>query len=193
MFDIGFLELLLVLVIALIVIGPERMPEVARKLGSFMGKTKRFINSVREDNDWQETVRELKAAVDLQEEKKQLQELEIDLQSSLQEPAHDIDFDSLSRPSFGGAAPSTDTATPSQFSRAPQQPQFPPKPENTPASAASNTSAQASAAQTGNAQADNKVGSELPANNAAAASASSSVNSPTVNPVEVRSTETKTS
>lgn len=190
MFDIGFLELLLVLIIALIVIGPERMPEVARKLGSFMGKTKRFINSVREDNDWQETVRELKAAVDLQEEKKQLQELEIDLQSSLQEPAHDIDFDSLSRPTFGGTAPATDTATPSQFSRAPQPPQFPPKADNTPAPTANTASAQDSPAQT-----SNKGSSELPASNAAAdnATPSPSVNSPTVNPVEVRSTETKPS
>ena len=46
MFDIGFLEILVILIIALMVIGPARMPEVARKIGAFTGKTKRFINSM---------------------------------------------------------------------------------------------------------------------------------------------------
>jgi len=44
MFDIGFLEIIVILVITLMVIGPERMPEVARKMGQFIGKTRRFIN-----------------------------------------------------------------------------------------------------------------------------------------------------
>lgn len=127
MFDIGFLELLLVLVIALIVIGPERMPEVARKLGSFMGKTRRFINSMKEDNEWQDTVRELKAAVDMQEEKKQLKELELDLQTSLQEPAHDIDFESLSRPSFGGTPPPVESRPKVNFQRRRSNRSFRPK------------------------------------------------------------------
>ena len=49
MFDIGFLEIMVILIIALLVIGPERMPELARKIGSFMGRMRRFINSVKED------------------------------------------------------------------------------------------------------------------------------------------------
>ncbi|MBD3754075.1 MAG: twin-arginine translocase subunit TatB [Gammaproteobacteria bacterium] len=181
MFDIGFLELLLVLVIALIVIGPERMPEVARKLGSFMGKTRRFINSMKEDNEWQDTVRELKAAVDMQEEKKQLKELELDLQTSLQEPAHDIDFESLSRPSFGGTPPPVESPTQSQFSKAPQQPQFPPKAESIPGSAPQNPPASATTATQSTTQ-------SAPAETSASvASASSAHNAPEVRPTETKS------
>lgn len=127
MFDIGFLEILVILVIALLVIGPERMPEVARKLGSFMGKTKRFINSVKEEGELQDTVRELKESMDLQEEKKQLQELEQDLQQSLSHPAAEMDMDieSFKRPAFGGEEPPLDSPAQSQFSKAPSQPPLP--------------------------------------------------------------------
>jgi sec-independent protein translocase protein TatB len=127
MFDIGFLELLVILIIALLVIGPERMPEVARKLGSFIGKTKRFIHSVKEDNEWQETVRELKQSMDLQEEQKRLQDLEKDLQTSLNPTQQEIDLDSFTRPSFGGSQPPVDSAVTSQYSKAPAQPMPPSK------------------------------------------------------------------
>ena len=51
MFDIGFQELMLIMVVALLVIGPERMPGVARKAGLWFGKARRFIGSVKEDID----------------------------------------------------------------------------------------------------------------------------------------------
>ncbi|MDG6774533.1 Sec-independent protein translocase protein TatB [Thiomicrorhabdus sp. ZW0627] len=125
MFDIGFLEILVVLVIALLVIGPERMPEVARKLGGFMGKTKRFINSVKEEGHWQETVRELKETIDLQEEKKQLQEIEKDLNNSFVQPTEDIDLENVTRPTFGGQQQPLDAPSQSQYSKAPAQPTLP--------------------------------------------------------------------
>lgn len=49
MFDIGFSEIFMVLVIALIVIGPERLPTVARKLGKFLGKAKRSFENVKRE------------------------------------------------------------------------------------------------------------------------------------------------
>ncbi|MCK5662866.1 MAG: twin-arginine translocase subunit TatB [Thiotrichaceae bacterium] len=49
MFDSGFLELLIVGVIALLVVGPERLPEVAAKAGKFIGKMKAFVATTRED------------------------------------------------------------------------------------------------------------------------------------------------
>ena len=49
MFDIGFSELFMVLVIALIVIGPERLPAVARTLGKFIGKAKRSFENVKQE------------------------------------------------------------------------------------------------------------------------------------------------
>lgn len=49
MFDIGMLELGLIAVVALLVIGPERLPAVARTVGFWFGKTRKFVTSVQED------------------------------------------------------------------------------------------------------------------------------------------------
>ncbi|MGI6408469.1 MAG: twin-arginine translocase subunit TatB [Gammaproteobacteria bacterium] len=49
MFDIGFSELLVVGLVALIVIGPERLPTAARTLGLLLGRIKRGISSIREE------------------------------------------------------------------------------------------------------------------------------------------------
>jgi len=49
MFDIGFSELLLIAVVALIVIGPERLPRVARTLGHLFGRMQRYVNDVKAD------------------------------------------------------------------------------------------------------------------------------------------------
>ncbi len=49
MFDSGFLEMLVVGIIALLVIGPERLPEVAAKVGKFIGKIKAFVATTRDD------------------------------------------------------------------------------------------------------------------------------------------------
>src|ERR1700704_2764440 len=49
MFDIGFSELLVIMVVALIVIGPERLPKVARTLGHLFGRMQRYVNDVKAD------------------------------------------------------------------------------------------------------------------------------------------------
>ena len=49
MFDIGFTELLVIAVVALIVIGPERLPKVARTLGHLFGRMQRYVNDVKAD------------------------------------------------------------------------------------------------------------------------------------------------
>ncbi len=49
MFDIGFSELFMIIVIALIVIGPERLPGVAKKVGRYVGKAKRTFESVKRE------------------------------------------------------------------------------------------------------------------------------------------------
>jgi sec-independent protein translocase protein TatB len=49
MFDIGFSELMLVGVVALIVLGPERLPKVARTAGQWLGKAQRYVNDVKAD------------------------------------------------------------------------------------------------------------------------------------------------
>ncbi|MFM2399861.1 MAG: hypothetical protein RL341_2018 [Pseudomonadota bacterium] len=49
MFDIGFSELLLIGVVSLIVLGPERLPKVARTVGQWLGKAQRYVNDVKAD------------------------------------------------------------------------------------------------------------------------------------------------
>ena len=49
MFDIGFSELFLIAVVGLIVIGPERLPKVARTLGHLFGRMQRYVAEVKAD------------------------------------------------------------------------------------------------------------------------------------------------
>lgn len=49
MFDFSLSELMVVMVVALIVIGPERLPKVARTLGHLYGRAQRYINGVKAD------------------------------------------------------------------------------------------------------------------------------------------------
>ena len=49
MFDIGFSELLVIGVVALVVIGPERLPKVARTLGILAGRLQRYVAQVKSD------------------------------------------------------------------------------------------------------------------------------------------------
>jgi len=49
MFDIGFSELLVIGVVALVVIGPERLPRVARTLGVLFGRLQRYVTQVKSD------------------------------------------------------------------------------------------------------------------------------------------------
>ena len=60
MFDIGFSELMLIGIVALIVIGPERLPKVARTLGHLLGRAQRYVNDVKSDINREIQLDELK-------------------------------------------------------------------------------------------------------------------------------------
>src|SRR6476646_645259 len=49
MFDIGFSEIVVIAVVALVVIGPERLPKTARTLGLLFGRLQRYVNDVKAD------------------------------------------------------------------------------------------------------------------------------------------------
>ncbi len=49
MFDVGFSELCLIGLVSLLVIGPERLPKVARVVGFWLGKTRSMVASVKEE------------------------------------------------------------------------------------------------------------------------------------------------
>jgi Tat protein translocase TatB subunit len=60
MFGIGFQELLLILAIALIVVGPSKLPDLARALGRGLAEFKRATTELKETIDQDDTVREIK-------------------------------------------------------------------------------------------------------------------------------------
>jgi sec-independent protein translocase protein TatB len=60
MFDIGFSELLVIAIVALIVIGPQRLPTVARTLGHLFGRMQRYVNDVKADISREMEMDELK-------------------------------------------------------------------------------------------------------------------------------------
>ena len=49
MFDVSLTELMVIGVVALIVIGPERLPKVARTVGHLLGRAQRYVNDVKSD------------------------------------------------------------------------------------------------------------------------------------------------
>ena len=63
MFDIGFPELVMVAVIALLVIGPDKLPGVARTAGKWVGRARRFVGDVKTDIDRELKQEELKKAL----------------------------------------------------------------------------------------------------------------------------------
>ena len=60
MFDIGFSELMVIAVVALVVIGPERLPRVARTAGHLLGRLQRYVNDVKADINREMELEELR-------------------------------------------------------------------------------------------------------------------------------------
>ncbi len=60
MFDIGFSELMVIGVVALLVIGPEKLPRVARAVGHLLGRAQRYVNDVKSDINREIQLDELK-------------------------------------------------------------------------------------------------------------------------------------
>ncbi|NHN78808.1 Sec-independent protein translocase subunit TatB [Azotobacter chroococcum] len=83
MFDIGFSELLLVGLVALLVLGPERLPVAARMAGLWIGRLKRSFNTLKT-----EVEREIGAdEIRRQLHNERILELEREMKQSLQPPA----------------------------------------------------------------------------------------------------------
>lgn len=66
MFDIGFWELVLIGVVALVVIGPEKLPGLARTAGMWVGKARRVIASTKADIEQEIKADELKRIIEEQ-------------------------------------------------------------------------------------------------------------------------------
>lgn len=60
MFDVSFSELMVIAVVALVVIGPERLPKVARTVGHILGRLQRYVTTVKADINREMQLEELK-------------------------------------------------------------------------------------------------------------------------------------
>lgn len=67
MFDIGFWELVLIAVMALLVFGPERLPELARSVGLWTGRIRRYLSAIKQDMDRELRLQEWQQAMKLEE------------------------------------------------------------------------------------------------------------------------------
>lgn len=60
MFNIGFSELLLVMLVAFLVVGPKDLPKVARWLGRAVKKSRRLLNEIKKESGWDELEKEVR-------------------------------------------------------------------------------------------------------------------------------------
>jgi len=88
MFDVGFWEILLILVLALVVIGPERLPGAARRAGYLVGKVRRYIEGVRSEVESEFDVSEFKRLLHNQEV--QINELQQQLKAGVKNISSDL-------------------------------------------------------------------------------------------------------
>jgi sec-independent protein translocase protein TatB len=85
MFDFGFSEMLLIAVIALIVVGPQRLPKVARTAGHLLGRMQRYVSDVKADVSREMQLDELKKL------QKDVQEQARDLEQSVRKQADSVE------------------------------------------------------------------------------------------------------
>ncbi len=83
MFDLGFLELVLICVIGLMVLGPERMPKAVTWLGRAFGKLRRTVSDISKEITTQLELEELKESIREQKEK-------LDLSNNIQEIKNEV-------------------------------------------------------------------------------------------------------
>src|SRR5215472_1733097 len=85
MFDVGFSEIVVIAVVALIVIGPERLPKVARTLGHMFGRLQRYVNEVKADINREMELDELRKL------QAQVHSAARDIEQSVTSAAHEVE------------------------------------------------------------------------------------------------------
>lgn len=87
MIDIGLSKMMLIGAVALIVIGPEKLPRVARTVGTLLGKAQRYVTDVKAEVNWSMELDELKKMKDTVESAAR------DVHSSIQTGASEFEKD----------------------------------------------------------------------------------------------------
>lgn len=91
MFDVSFSELLVIAVVALIVIGPEKLPKVARTLGALTGRMQRYVTQIKEEVNREVRFQELQQLQ--QEIKETASSTQHKIQSNVESLTQDLDFE----------------------------------------------------------------------------------------------------
>ncbi|CAB3663554.1 Sec-independent protein translocase protein TatB [Achromobacter pestifer] len=108
MFDVSLTELMVIGVVALIVIGPERLPKVARTVGHLLGRAQRYVNDVKSDIQREIEIDELrKFKSEMEDAAQGVQQSLNDTHASLQEPVQQFraELDEVAREANGKVAP----------------------------------------------------------------------------------------
>ncbi|MGE8589374.1 MAG: Sec-independent protein translocase protein TatB [Alcaligenes sp.] len=138
MFDVSFTELMVVGVIALIVIGPERLPKVARTIGHLLGRAQRYVNDVKSDIQREIEIDELrKFKSEMEDAAQGVQTSLNETHASLQEPVQQFraELDEVAREANGKVAPVIVGDAPAPAASAPVEPMPEPAPETAPETA----------------------------------------------------------
>jgi sec-independent protein translocase protein TatB len=107
MFDVGFWELTLIALVALLVIGPERLPKVARTAGLWIGRGRRLISSVKADIEREIKADELKEILSKQAKSAPLEEIVEDSKGALDQFRREVEKGQGSAPARQGEGSKT--------------------------------------------------------------------------------------
>jgi sec-independent protein translocase protein TatB len=121
MFDFSFAELAMIMVVALIVIGPERLPKVARTMGHLWGRAQRYVNGVKADierdmavEEFRQLQQKIQAEASAIEQSanevaltadQQMQQIDEEF-AQLSSPAREVQPNQTTQPPSSGADPS---------------------------------------------------------------------------------------
>ena len=89
MFDFGMWEIAVIFVITLIVVGPEKMPALARKAGLYVGKFKKFVSKIKIDINTEIESEELKEELSVKNEELLISQTLDDAKSGIDEIKHE--------------------------------------------------------------------------------------------------------
>jgi sec-independent protein translocase protein TatB len=121
MFDIGFSELLVIGVVALIVIGPEKLPRMARTVGHLAGRLQRYVADVKADINREIELEELRKMRDSMQEaassfetsvQSELNKTETDLNKSVEAVVGDLNTETKSAETKAAESQPATPATP---------------------------------------------------------------------------------
>jgi sec-independent protein translocase protein TatB len=139
MFDIGFSEIVVIAVVALVVIGPEKLPKTARTLGVLFGRLQRYVSDVKADISREMELDELRRL------QREMQGAARDIEQTVRTAANDVatgvrnvesELNSAATQAAATSAPGTAAAsaasTPAASNSAPGIPAAPPASEEPP-------------------------------------------------------------